>query len=42
MKAIHDIHNSWLMRRFGVMAFTFFLAKGLLWVLAPLVFIWFA
>jgi hypothetical protein len=42
MKATNVIHNSWLMRRLGAMAFTFFLVKGLLWILAPLVFIWFA
>jgi len=31
-----------LLRRFGVAAFLFFLVKGLLWVAAPLVFVWFA
>jgi hypothetical protein len=41
MTSLNVIHKSWLMRRFGVMAFTFFLAKGVLWVLAPFVFIWF-
>jgi hypothetical protein len=34
--------NSWVMRRCGAIAFTFFLLKGVLWVLAPLIFVWFA
>ena len=42
MKTLEVIHNSWLMRRFGAVAFTFFLLKGVLWVLAPFIFIWFA
>ena len=31
-----------LVRRLGAAAFLFFLVKGLLWVAAPLVFVWFA
>ena len=42
MKTLNAIHNSWLMRRFGAVAFAFFLLKGVLWVLAPLIFVWFA
>ena len=42
MKTLEVIHNSWLMRRFGAIAFMFFLLKGVLWVLAPFIFIWFA
>lgn len=30
------------LRRFGVAAFAFFLVKGILWLLAPLLIIWFA
>lgn len=29
------------LRRAGSLAFLFFLAKGILWVTAPLVFLWF-
>ena len=29
-------------RKFGLIGFTFFLAKGLLWLAAPFLFVWFA
>lgn len=32
--------NPALMRRMGKAAFIFFLVKGLLWLAAPLVFLW--
>ena len=31
-----------LLYRFGLAGFLFFLIKGLLWIAAPLVFVWFA
>lgn len=30
-----------LARKFGLLGFTFFLVKGLLWLAAPLIFVWF-
>ena len=36
------LHPQALIRRFGALAFAFFLLKGFLWLLAPFVFLWFA
>lgn len=33
-------HNH-LLRRVGIAGFTFFLIKGLLWLAAPFIFMWF-
>ena len=33
--------RSALMRRLGATVFTFFLVKGLLWLIAPFIFLWF-
>ena len=32
--------NSTLLRRMGKAAFVFFLVKGLLWLAAPIIFLW--
>ena len=38
----HNPLRSSLMRRLGAASFVFFLVKGMLWLIAPFVFLWFA
>ena len=40
MKTLY-LQNPAILRRVGAAAFTFFLVKGLLWLAAPFVFLWF-
>ena len=42
MSAIQLSGNTTVLRRLGKFGFAFFLAKGLLWLAAPFVFVWFA
>ena len=41
MSALIALKNNDLVRRFGLAGFTFFLVKGLLWLAAPFLFMWF-
>lgn len=41
MNALANRNTAWL-RRLGAAGFLFFLVKGLLWLVAPFVFLWFA
>lgn len=42
MKNLAVNHYPQLLRRMGAAAFMFFLVKGLLWLAAPLLFLWIA
>ena len=42
MRATAIAGHSALLRRLGAASFVFFFAKGLLWLIAPFVFLWFA
>lgn len=41
MRSLLALQNPVLARRLGIATFTFFLVKGLLWLAAPFVFLWF-
>lgn len=41
MNAVVARNYAGIARKFGVVGFVFFLVKGLLWLLAPFVFMWF-
>ena len=42
MRTLSIANHPSLLRRMGVAGFVFFFAKGMLWLLAPFVFLWFA
>ncbi len=41
MRPLIAFQNPVIARRLGIATFAFFLAKGLLWLAAPFVFLWF-
>ena len=41
MTAIVASNYSNVLRRFGLAGFAFFLVKGMLWLIAPFIFVWF-
>lgn len=42
MSPLTEAQHVTILRRFGGAAFLFFFAKGVLWLAAPFIFLWFA
>lgn len=42
MNSLNNNRAHIVLRRLGAASFVFFLGKGLLWLIAPFVFLWFA
>lgn len=42
MSPLSEAQHFTILRRFGTAAFLFFFVKGMLWLAAPFVFLWFA